>query len=364
MTAQSDRSQTENTSFSIIRYPRMDRSPYAAVHDSRQHVSARARRRRRPCQPGRGDGHRPLRLHADLPAHAGALDVTLNQGAWLATANYVGYLVGACLAFVLTPSAGVSARVGPRLPSLSPRWRWASPVPCIWLLLRLVAGVASAFVLVGASAWALAHLASQGRSDLAGWVFAGVGIGICLAGLVALALDIRWRARACLDGAGRRRSCWWPLQLGRPCPPHTGLERSAVQRRWAARSLCLAPGRMLWLLRLRLHHPGDVHSRTARALVDDPLVFGWAWPVFGLAAAVSTVGVTKLFRSHRAPKNRRPEPPGHGGRSRGPDLGHEPSHACDLGSLRRRHLHGDDDGGPSKRPGASQPDRRRGSSLL
>src|SRR3954464_12464972 len=47
-----------------------------------------------------------------FPMMQGALGVTLNQGAWLATANYVGYLIGASLSFALTPSAEASARWG------------------------------------------------------------------------------------------------------------------------------------------------------------------------------------------------------------------------------------------------------------
>ena len=34
------------------------------------------------------------------------------EGAWLATANYFGYLVGACACFVRSPSPGAAARWG------------------------------------------------------------------------------------------------------------------------------------------------------------------------------------------------------------------------------------------------------------
>jgi predicted MFS family arabinose efflux permease len=42
--------------------------------------------------------------------------------------------------------------------------------------------------------------------------------------------------------------------------------------------------------------PATFLPAAARALVPDPAVFGWAWPVFGVAAAVSTVAVTPLLR--------------------------------------------------------------------
>src|SRR3954447_4849694 len=117
-----------------------------------------------------------------FPLMQAAQGVTLNQGAWLATANYVGYLIGASLSFALTPSAGASARWGLLAVAVSTLAMGFTNSLQLWLLLRLIAGIASAFVLVGASAWALAHLAVHQRSDLAGWVFAGVGIGICVAG--------------------------------------------------------------------------------------------------------------------------------------------------------------------------------------
>src|SRR4051812_45511265 len=115
------------------------------------------------------------------------LGVTLAEGAGLATANYIGYLVGACATFTVAPKAGASAKWGLIVVALSTFAMGITSTLLTWFVLRLVAGVGSAFVLVGASAWALAHLASHRRSDLAGWVFAGVGIGISVAGVIALA---------------------------------------------------------------------------------------------------------------------------------------------------------------------------------
>ena len=112
--------------------------------------------------------------------------ISLAQGAWLATANYIGYFVGAVASFVLTPNAGRSARWGLLGVAGSTLAMGITESFALWFFLRLLAGIASAFVLVGSSAWALAHLALHKRAELAGWVFAGVGLGICLAGLVTL----------------------------------------------------------------------------------------------------------------------------------------------------------------------------------
>ena len=51
-----------------------------------------------------------------------------------------------------------------------------------WLVLRGLAGIASAWVLIFASAWVLQLLATRGKERLSGVVFGGVGFGIALAG--------------------------------------------------------------------------------------------------------------------------------------------------------------------------------------
>src|SRR5262249_59927669 len=57
-----------------------------------------------------------------------------------------------------------------------------------WLVLRALAGVASAWVLIYVSAWCLERLASFERPALGNTIFAGVGAGIVLAGGLCLAL--------------------------------------------------------------------------------------------------------------------------------------------------------------------------------
>jgi MFS family permease len=67
----------------------------------------------------------------------------------------------------------------------------------LWLASRFLAGVASAFVLVGVSAWAIPILARHGREEWSGRLFAGVGTGVAFAGLFGLAAGIEaWGSRA------------------------------------------------------------------------------------------------------------------------------------------------------------------------
>ena len=117
-----------------------------------------------------------------LPPMEEGLGLTKSQAGFIASANFLGYLLGALAAST------------PRLPGSRRTWLVATlavsalttaamgltgAMP-LFLLLRFVGGVASAFVLVFASALVLDRLIAAGRGDLAGLLFAGVGLGIAI----------------------------------------------------------------------------------------------------------------------------------------------------------------------------------------
>ena len=79
----------------------------------------------------------------------------------------------------------------------------ALPLAVFWLPLRFLAGAASAWVFVATSVWCLGALAERGAARASGWVYAGVGVGIALAGIHCLLAST----------AGVRSQPLW-LQLG------------------------------------------------------------------------------------------------------------------------------------------------------
>lgn len=111
--------------------------------------------------------------------------LSASLGATLATANYVGYLIGA-LAGILIPGVVRSAAV--MRTSLVVLIATLALMPTthdgsIWFALRLVAGIASALVFMIAVSALHAHLRGQSQF-LAGWGFGGVGLGIALSGVL------------------------------------------------------------------------------------------------------------------------------------------------------------------------------------
>ena len=224
--------------------------------------------------------------------------ISLAQGAWLATANYIGYFVGAVASFVLTPNAGRSARWGLLGVAGSTLAMGITESFALWFFLRLLAGIASAFVLVGSSAWALAHLALHKRGDLAGWVFAGVGLGICLAGLVTLL--------AASNGLGPA-DVWLSLGVIAVGVVVTTWKALTIEAHVESSQESIRPpplDRSAWILvgcygafGFGYIIPATFIPAVARSLVNDPAVFGWTWPLFGLAAAISTITVSTVFRT-------------------------------------------------------------------
>ncbi len=215
--------------------------------------------------------------------------LTLAQAGLLASANYLGYLLGALACVALAPAPRHAARLGLLVVALTTlAMGIASGFPS-WLALRLAAGIASAFVLVGVTGWTLAALARAGRSADAGWMFCGVGAGICLAGLVGLAVGaahgdpaLGWLGLGTV-AAGIVAAVWQPLSQADVATGEAMAPAPAVDRLEAVRLvLCYGVFGFGYII------PATFLPALARSLVADPLVYGLTWPVFGLAAAAST----------------------------------------------------------------------------
>ena len=127
-----------------------------------------------------------------LPMMLGDTGLTVVQGGWLASANYVGYLVGGITAVALPLGAVRVIRIGLAAVGVATLAMGVSDSLPSWIVWRAIAGVASAWVLVFASSWCLeqfaAHADGSRRAMLGAALFAGVGVGITFTGVACVAL--------------------------------------------------------------------------------------------------------------------------------------------------------------------------------
>ena len=168
-----------------------------------------------------------------------------------------------------------------------------------WLVLRLIAGIASAFVLVGVSGWALAVLAAHDRPGWTGCVFAGVGEGILFAGVAVLvvgAADLAPAVGWIVLGAAACCVALAAALLIENRAPSTAADVTLDVEASAWRLIiCYGAFGFGYII------PATFLPAAARSMISDPTVFGWIWPLFGVAAAISTV-LTSLMLGNLQPR--------------------------------------------------------------
>jgi predicted MFS family arabinose efflux permease len=125
-----------------------------------------------------------------LPPMVEALGLTKSTAGLIASANFLGYLIGAFL--VASPILGGSRRawlVGALVVSaLTTGAVGLTNSLALFVVLRFVGGATSAFVLVLASTLVLERLAEAGHAGLSALCFAGVGIGIAISAMLVAAM--------------------------------------------------------------------------------------------------------------------------------------------------------------------------------
>jgi len=135
-----------------------------------------------------------------LPFMVEALHLSASKAGLIASANFLGYLIGALAASVPLPGAPCVWLIGALAASALTTAADGvfGGVPAISAM-RFLGGVASAFSLVFASTLVLQGLARAGRGGLSAVHFGGVGIGIALSSLVIL-LPVGWDAMWFVSG--------------------------------------------------------------------------------------------------------------------------------------------------------------------
>ncbi|MFF0291154.1 YbfB/YjiJ family MFS transporter [Streptomyces sp. NPDC005262] len=241
-----------------------------------------------------------------LPLMHSQAGLSSAAGANLATANYIGYLGGALLGIALPALVRSPAILRGSLIVLTGSLA-AMPSThsdTVWIVLRLLAGLASALIFVVAVSSVLSRLRDH-PAHLPGWAFGGVGAGIALSGLLVLVLrsvadwQAAWWASAALAAVFAAVS--WNLRPeaapASDVGPTTGTARRTGPRthRWFA-ALFAA---------YTLEGIGYIVAGTFLVAAIEQSSPGWAgsgaWVLVGLAAVPSSALWARLGRRWSRP---------------------------------------------------------------
>ena len=232
-----------------------------------------------------------------LPMMQADHGISVTQGGWLASANYLGYLAGSLFAMRPNIPTRTAIRIGLVLIAACTLAMGIEHHFAAWLILRAIPGFASALVLVVVSAWILPRLTQAARGDLSGTVYAGVGTGIMFAGVVCLVLvradassDTAWIVLG-MTAVGVTIAVW--RVLGDESP--SGSERAPADRPHDTVSnwrlvFCYGAFGLGYII------PATFLPVMAKQVIADVGWFAWAWPIFGAAATISTVLAAPLVR--------------------------------------------------------------------
>ena len=232
-----------------------------------------------------------------LPMMQEDAGVSIAEGGWLASANYLGYLLGALSVVAVRIRAARAIRGGLVTIGLATLGMGLQDSFAIWIALRALAGIASAWVLICVSAWCLARLEPVRRPLLDSTVFAGVGAGIALAGATCLAF-MRVHASSArvwvvfgVVSLVLSVVIWPVFGAADRVPARRAPRRAFAWDREAIRlTVCYGAFGFGYII------PATFLPVMARQAIKDPAVFGLSWPMFGAAAVASTLLTTVVRR--------------------------------------------------------------------
>ncbi|MHA1571245.1 MAG: YbfB/YjiJ family MFS transporter [Alphaproteobacteria bacterium] len=220
---------------------------------------------------------------------------SIAEGGLLASVHFLGYWLGAVFAVRLRYAPKATLRLSLITIGFCTLGMGVTDSFGIWLMLRWLSGVCSAFALVLVGNYYIKHLADVGRARMQGWVFSGVGAGIAVAGLGVLAIMAShigsapsWQIFGVVTIVAVFAVC---ARMG-PEIPATRLDTQARKS---------PPSPLIWSVVIAYGAagigyiiPATYLPVMAREIVQSPLVFGLSWPIFGAAAFISTLLAARL----------------------------------------------------------------------
>ena len=239
--------------------------------------------------------------------------VDLPGASWLASANYLGYMLGALLCtlqpwlwarFRWLPALAYSTLVRAGLVTTGIlTLAMALQLPGVWPGLRFAAGITSGVVFVYTSGWCLSTLARLGVLAMGGIIYAGPGLGIIVSGLLASGMvALHWRAATgwLIFGVlafGLSATVWHILRGGEerlaPLPARVAAAPGASPVRHGHAEMTI------FTLTYGLAGFGYIITATflpviARAALPGSAWLDLFWPIFGLGVTLGALLATRM----------------------------------------------------------------------
>lgn len=224
-----------------------------------------------------------------LPLMQADSGLNLVDGGWLASINNIGYMLGALACIVLSLPQRSALRGGMLLLALATLGMGLTVSLPLWMLYRFAAGVAAALLMVHGIAWCTARLRAQRRAGLESLLFSGPGIGVVVTGALV----------AAVRGSTMDSARWWlvfgalsalvavPLwrTLAASDPVAATAPTGSLRQRSTPWPLVLIYG----LLGFSYIIPAIFLPLIADAQLHMPALREWFWPLYGVAAVLTTL---------------------------------------------------------------------------
>jgi predicted MFS family arabinose efflux permease len=213
----------------------------------------------------------------------------------IASIHFIGYAMGAFASAFVTATPRMMLLSALASVAISTAAMGLSDSHAVWFVARWLAGFSSAVILVIVSTHHIKHLSSPEHSGLQGRIFAGVGAGIMIVGLMALVMMAMqttsrtiWLGFGGLAAMGTMYLFVQQVDLTRPATV-TGAD--VDNRRTPLSWTIILPYAAMGFGYIV---PATYLPVMAKAILPSPLIFGLGWPVFGIAAAASTIVIGRI----------------------------------------------------------------------
>ena len=230
-----------------------------------------------------------------LPVMLGDDLLDIGTAGAIASIHFIGYAMGAFAgAYVIAaPRAMLTGSLA--VIAVSTLAMGVTDNHAVWFGARWLAGFCSAVTLIIVSTYHIKYLSPPEHGNLQGWVFAGVGAGITLVGAGVLVMMLMSATSQtiwlCFGGLALAGSVYLSVQQPDLTLPLASAAGGGESHRTPLSWSIILPYAAMGFGYIV---PATYLPVMAKEILPSPLIFGLGWPVFGAAAAISTIVIGRL----------------------------------------------------------------------